>query len=42
MAICLNTNQRVAVKIMNDKNEKECEDSDVIKYDSKVIKSFLN
>ena len=42
MAICLNTNQRVAVKIMNDKNEKESEDSDVIKYDTKVIKSFLN
>ena len=42
MAICLNTSQRVAVKIMNDVSDKEFEYSDVIQYDTKVLKSFLN
>ena len=39
MAIDLATNQRVALKIMN---EKESEDSRVKQYDSKLLKSFLN
>lgn len=39
MAIDLTTNQRVAIKIMN---EKENEDSRIKQYDSKLLKSFLN
>lgn len=39
MAIDLATNQRVAIKIMN---EKESEDLRFKQYDSKLLKSFLN
>lgn len=39
MAICLATNTRVAIKIMN---ERDSEDSKVKKYDTKTLKMFLN
>lgn len=39
MAICLATNTRVAIKIMNDRDS---EDSKVKQYDPKTLKLFLN
>ena len=42
MAICLKTNQRVALKIMNEHNDKDSDSLDIIKYDTKVVKCFLN
>ena len=42
MAICTKTGQRVAIKIMNTLPETENEECEIVKYDNKAVKLFLN